>query len=132
PSLDALTFSQDLATLVQAGVTVRDALLALARKENSPAKQAVLTALADAMSHGLSLSAALEQSDAFPQLLVATVAASEQTGDLAIGLFRYARHQQSLRAVRDRVIGASVYPLLLLATRITKQPDRQIAGLFAG
>ncbi|MBA2673402.1 type II secretion system F family protein [Ramlibacter sp.] len=44
-----------------------------------------------------------------------TVAASEQTGDLSTGLSRYARHQQSLRAVRDRVVGACVYPLLLLA-----------------
>jgi len=114
-TLDTLAFSQDLATLVQAGVTVRDAVTALARKESSPAKQSVLIELGEAMSQGLSLSTALQRSAAFPELLVATVAASEQTGDLAAGLFRYAKHQQSLRTVRDRVIGASVYPLLLLA-----------------
>jgi general secretion pathway protein F len=113
--IDTLAFSQDLATLIQAGVTVRDALLALARKEASPRKQAVLSELANAMSHGLSLSAALQQSGAFPDLLVATIAASEQTGDLAVGLMRYARHQQGLRIVRDKVVGASVYPMLLLA-----------------
>jgi general secretion pathway protein F len=50
----------------------------------------------------------------FPPLLIATVAASEETGDLAVGLSRYARHQSSLRSVRDRVIGACVYPMLLL------------------
>jgi general secretion pathway protein F len=43
------------------------------------------------------------------------VAASEETGDLAVGLSRYAKHQQSLRGVRDKVIGACVYPLLLVA-----------------
>lgn len=112
--IDVLNFAQDLATLLQAGVTVRDALLALALKERTFRKQAVLTELADAMSHGQSLSAALQRAGVFPELLVATVAASEQTGDLAVGLLRYAKHQQSLRTVRDRVIGASVYPMLLL------------------
>jgi general secretion pathway protein F len=113
-TVDTLSFAQDLATLVHAGVTVRDALLALARKDASPPRRGILVELADAMTHGLSLSAALERSGVFPELLVATVAASEQTGDLAIGLFRYAKHQQSLRTVRDRVVGASVYPMLLL------------------
>lgn len=114
-TVDTVSFSQDLATLMEAGVTVKEAIDALARKETSPARQRVLSRLNDSMSEGLSFSAALEQSKAFPALLVATVAASEQTGDLATGLSRYARHQQSLRTVRDRVIGACVYPMLLLA-----------------
>lgn len=113
--IDTLSFAQDLATLVQAGVTVKDAMLAMARKEGAPAHRATLSGLVDSMAHGLSLSGAMQQSGVFPQLLIATVAASEQTGDLAAGLWRYARHQQSLRSVRDRLIGASVYPLLLLA-----------------
>jgi general secretion pathway protein F len=114
-AVDTVTFSQDLATMMEAGVTVKEAVDALARKEASSARRQVLSRLNDSMSEGLSFSAALEQSKAFPALLVATVAASEQTGDLATGLSRYARHQQSLRTVRDRVIGACVYPLLLLA-----------------
>jgi general secretion pathway protein F len=114
-AVDTVSFSQDLATLMEAGVTVKEAVEALARKETSVARGQVLSRLNDAMSEGLSFSAALDQSKAFPALLVATVAASEQTGDLATGLSRYARHQQSLRTVRDRVIGACVYPLLLLA-----------------
>jgi general secretion pathway protein F len=114
-AVDTVAFSQDLATLMEAGVTVKEAVDALARKETSAARRQVLSRLNDAMSEGLSFSAALEQSRAFPALLVATVAASEQTGDLATGLSRYARHQQSLRTVRDRVIGACIYPLLLLA-----------------
>jgi general secretion pathway protein F len=112
--IDTVAFSQDLATLMEAGVTVKEGVDALARREESPARRQVLSRLNDAMSEGLSLSAALQQSNAFPALLVATVAASEQTGDLSTGLSRYAKHQQSLRAVRDRVIGACVYPLLLM------------------
>ena len=104
-----------MATLLEAGVSVKEAIHALAARETTAARSQVIHQLAIALSQGLALSGALEQTQAFPALLVATVAASEQTGDLATGLSRYARHQQSLRSVRDRVIGACVYPLLLLA-----------------
>jgi general secretion pathway protein F len=114
-TVDTVAFSQDLATLMEAGVTVKEGVGALARRETSAQRRQILHGLNEAVAEGLSLSAAMEQSRAFPQLLVATVAASEQTGDLSTGLSRYARHQQSLRGVRDKVIGACVYPLLLLA-----------------
>ncbi len=114
-SVDTVIFSQDLATLLEAGLTVKEAIQALTVKELSSSRRQVFTQVNTAITEGLSLSAALEASGAFPALLVATVSASEQTGDLATGLSRFARHQQSLRTVRDRVIGACVYPLLLLA-----------------
>ncbi len=113
-TMDNVAFSQDLATLMDAGVTVKEAIHALTQKEQSPSRRQILAQLDRAVSEGLSFSAAMQRTSAFPDLLLATVAASEQTGDLATGLQRYARHQQSLRAVRDRVVGASVYPLLLL------------------
>lgn len=113
-AFDTVSFSQDLATLMEAGVTIKEALQALTKKETSATKLAVLNALNISVSQGLSFSGALAQTKAFPELLVATVAASEQTGDLSTGLSRYARHQQSLRAVRDKVVGACVYPMLLM------------------
>ncbi len=113
-AMDNVAFSQDLATLMDAGVTVKEAIHALSLKELSPSRRQILAQLDQAVSEGLSFSAAMQRTGAFPDLLLATVAASEQTGDLATGLQRYARHQHSLRTVRDRVIGASVYPLLLL------------------
>lgn len=113
-SLDTVTFSQDMATLMDAGVTVKEAIHALHQQEKSSARQEILGQVNTLILQGLSFSEALTRTRAFPELLVATVAASEETGDLATGLSRYARHQQSLRTVRDRVVGACVYPLLLL------------------
>jgi general secretion pathway protein F len=55
-----------------------------------------------------------EQPDVFPALLVATVAASEETGALVPSLTRHAEHLETLRALRGKVVGAAVYPLLLL------------------
>lgn len=112
--MDTVVFSQDMATLLEAGVTVKEAIAALTKKETSPAKLHTLREVSTSISHGLPFSKALAQAKAFPELLIATVAASEETGDLATGLSRYSKHQQSLRAVRDRVVGACVYPLLLL------------------
>lgn len=113
-TLDNVAFAQDLSTLLGAGVTIKESIYALSQKEPSSARRQVLAQLDRAVSEGLPFSGAMQRVGVFPELLLATVSASEQTGDLAIGLQRYARHQQSLRTVRDRVIGASVYPLLLL------------------
>jgi len=107
-TIDTVTFSQDLATLMEAGVTVKEAIQALTVKETAQSRRQIFEQLNTAISEGLSFSAALERMQAFPVLLVATVAASEQTGDLATGLSRCARHQQSLRTVRDRVVGVCV------------------------
>jgi general secretion pathway protein F len=66
------------------------------------------------LSEGQSLSQALSAVGAFPQMLVAAVTASEQSGDLTKALRRYAEHQNALRELRSRVVGAAIYPATLL------------------
>jgi general secretion pathway protein F len=113
--IDVATFSHELASLLAAGLSVIDALRTLAANDVAGTSRSVLLDVVDLVSEGLPLSAALERpSGRFPALLVATVKASEQTGDLPTALQRYAAHQQSLKALRDKVTGAAVYPLLLL------------------
>ncbi|MDH4060835.1 MAG: type II secretion system F family protein [Aquincola sp.] len=114
--LDVATFSHELASLLAAGLSVIEALRALAAKEAHGAQRAVLLEVVKSVSEGQPLSAALDrQSERFPPLLIATVRASEQTGDLSTSLLRYAQHQQSIKALRDKVVGAAIYPMLLLA-----------------
>jgi len=111
--IDSVTFSQDMSTLISAGVSVKEAIAALNQKGSAQAS--VLDALSTFIAQGLSFSSAMSKTGAFPELLIATVSASEETGDLATGLARYAKHQEGIRFVRDKVVGACVYPLLLLA-----------------
>lgn len=111
--VDSVTFSQDMSTLISAGVSVKEAIAALNQKGSAQAS--VLDALSTFIAQGLSFSSAMSKTGAFPELLIATVSASEETGDLATGLARYAKHQEGIRFVRDKVVGACVYPLLLLA-----------------
>ncbi|MGC4396501.1 type II secretion system F family protein [Hydrogenophaga sp. T2] len=112
--VDVIAFALDLSTLLDAGVTVKESLQALRSRERAQSTRSLIDQLIQHITQGHSLSDSLKRSSGFPDLLIATVAASEQTGDLALGLRRYAKHQEGLRAVRDRVVGASVYPLLLL------------------
>lgn len=113
--LDVALLAEELAALLDAGLGMVDALRTLAQKERSGSARATLQAVADALVEGLPLSAALARREAeFPALLVATVAASEQTGDLVSALRRYAAHLESLRVLRGKVIGAAIYPALLL------------------
>jgi general secretion pathway protein F len=115
-SLDVATLSLELASLLAAGLSVVDALRTLASNESLAARRSVLLNVLQAVSEGLPLSTALQRSEhRFPPLLVATVSASEQTGDLGTALARYAEHEQRLRGLRDKVVGAAIYPVLLLA-----------------
>jgi general secretion pathway protein F len=112
---DVASFAFELSSLLSAGLSLLEALRTLATKERVPVRQAMLNDLIEHVSRGLPLSGALDvQPGRYPRLLVATVSASEQTGDLAVSLRRYAEHQQSLRRLRDQVVGAAIYPALLL------------------
>jgi general secretion pathway protein F len=114
--MDIASLSYELSSLMSAGLSVMDSLRTLARKERHAGRRAVLMDVVAGVDEGLPLSAALARhAGRFPPLLVATVSASEQTGDLGIALRRYADHQQSVKALRDKVVGAAIYPLLLLA-----------------
>jgi len=46
--------------------------------------------------------------------MVASVSASEQTGDMAAALRRYSANFETLRTIRSKALGAAVYPLMLL------------------
>jgi general secretion pathway protein F len=113
-ALDVAAFAHELASLLSAGLSVLQSLQTLALAESSKGS-GDLAEVARIVSEGQTLSAAMEGAGAaFPPLLVATIRASEQTGNLSEALLRYAEHQQSLKALRDKVTGAAIYPLLLL------------------
>lgn len=112
---DVPTFALELAALLKAGLGMVEALSTLANKEREANGKKQITAVQQSVSEGQPLSQALSGQTVFSPLLVATVSASEQTGDLPIALERYAKHQLEIQALKDKVSGAAVYPMLLLA-----------------
>ena len=110
-----MLFSQELLALMNAGLTVVDAVETLAEKEARPESKSVLQQIVAQLYEGRSLSYALHALPAvFPPLYVSTVRASERTGDLAEALSRYIAYQTQVDVVRKKVVSASIYPLLLM------------------
>lgn len=116
PSVNLTLFARELKALLKAGISLVEAVEALAERAKEKHGQiSVLDELVKRMRQGQSFSRALAASpDNFPELFVASVAASEQTGEVVQALDRYIRYQEQADFIRQKVISASVYPLLLL------------------
>jgi len=114
--LDVGLFTDELAALLDAGLGMVDTLRTLSQKERDAGGRQALEAVTREVIEGLPLSAALaNRGDVFPTLLVASVSASEQTGDLVSALRRFSGHLESMRMLRGKLVGAAIYPALLLA-----------------
>jgi general secretion pathway protein F len=110
-------FSQEMAVLLAAGIPMLEAVVTLLEKESSGRVTAVLDQLAASLQHGESFSAsAAKQPAAFDPLFVAVIAAAERSGQLGVALRAHAAYLQWVEALRHKLIGASVYPLLLVGS----------------
>lgn len=117
PSLgaqDLALITRQLATLVQAGLTLDDGLRAVAQQSEKPAVRRLLTAVRARVVEGYSLAQSLaEFPQAFPSLYRATVAAGERAGHLDLVLSRLADYTESRYETRRKVQGALIYPAIL-------------------
>lgn len=110
-----LLFTQELIALLEAGLTLTEALETLGEKESRTESRQLIERLLATMREGRPFSAALAmQGEAFPPLYAATVRAAESTGDLSPALARYVGYQNQIDAVKKKVLSASIYPLLLI------------------
>lgn len=110
-----LLFTQELIALLEAGLTLAEALETLAEKESRAESRQLIERLLATMREGKPFSAALAaQGEAFPALYAATVRAAESTGDLSPALARFVAYQNQIDTVKKKVVSASVYPLLLI------------------
>jgi len=108
-------FTQELIALLDAGLTLTEALETLAEKEHKPEAKQLIERLLSTMREGRAFSAALTAQPAvFPALYAATVRAAETTGDLSPALTRFVAYQNQIDAVRKKVVSASIYPTVLL------------------
>lgn len=108
---------QELSALLEAGLSLVEALEALRDKSGGPAstQRAVLEGLLTTLYQGRPLSLAMEQQPAvFPSLLAATVASAEGSGQLPNALRRYQHYAVRIETLRKRVIGSLVYPSVVM------------------
>src|SRR4051812_27213323 len=111
-----LQFTQELVALLRAGLSLPETLEVMVEKETRPEVRAVFEQMRNALYEGRSFSQALVQGGSrhFPDLYVATVRASERTGDLSEALVRFIEYKERLDLVRKKIVSASIYPIVLL------------------
>jgi len=112
---DLVAFTQELATLVEAGLPLDRALAILGELTPSARLRAVTGALLAAVRGGTSLGDALAQHSPrpFSRLYVNMVRAGEKGGVLDATLKRLAEYLEESQALRDTVASALIYPALL-------------------
>lgn len=110
-------FAQEIVALTEAGFGLVEALETLQAKEQNASYQEVVQGVLAQLRAGTSFSHALAAfPEKFPPLFVESVRASEQTGDISRTLRRYTDYETQLDALKNHVIAASVYPVLLIAS----------------
>ena len=110
-----LLFSQELLALLEAGLNLSEALATLLAKERQTGTRAVLQQVVQALNEGRSFSDVLAlMPQQFPDVYIATVRASERTGDLPRALSRYIAYQLQFESLRKKLVSAAIYPAVLL------------------
>lgn len=110
-----LLFSQELLALLEAGLNLTEAMVTLQRKERQPMVAAVLAELLRQMREGRNFSDVLALSPQhFPDVYVASVRASERTGDLPQALARYIAYQLQFDELRKKLVSTLIYPIMLV------------------
>ena len=114
PHGQLLIFTEQLANLLQAGMTLDEGLSVLEKRLKHPRVQQMTHALHQALVDGRSFSQALsEMPRIFPPLYVNLVAAGEASGALPQILLRLVKHLMQAKNLRDRVQQALIYPAFL-------------------
>jgi type II secretory pathway component PulF len=114
PHGQLLVFTEQLAHLLQAGMTLDEGLSILEKRLKQPRVQQMTHALHQALVDGRSFSQALsELPRIFPPLYVNLVAAGEASGALPQILLRVVKSLMQAKELRDRVQQALIYPAFL-------------------
>lgn len=114
PHSQLLVFTEQLAHLLQAGMTLDEGLGVLEKRLKHPRVQQLTRALHQALVDGRSFSQALREFPRiFTPLYVNLVAAGEASGALSDILMRLVKHLMQAKSLRDRVQQALIYPAFL-------------------
>jgi type II secretory pathway component PulF len=114
-----LIFTEQLAHLLQAGMTLDEGLSILVKRLRQPRVQQMTQSLHRSLVDGRSFSQALREFPRiFPPLYVNMVAAGEASGALPDILHRLVKHLMQAKSLRDRVQQALIYPAFLAVAGI--------------
>lgn len=114
-----MSFTRQLATLVNAGLPLVRGLQVLGRQEKNPMLKKALTDMGDAIEGGSNFAEALVQHPKiFDKLYVNMVKAGEVGGVLDKVLLSLAEFMEKVQKIKNKVKGAMVYPIVVLSLAV--------------
>lgn len=112
---DVILMTNQLGVMVDTGVTLSEALDAIAMQARNPAMEGLVDAISTQVKGGVEFSTALEQHPkVFGRLYVAMMKASEASGTMATMLQRLAEYLEQEQDLRRKIRGAMLYPVGML------------------
>jgi type IV pilus assembly protein PilC len=110
-----LTFNQELLALVRAGLPIIQSFDIMLERQKNLRFREVLLNIRDQIKSGVALSDAFATyGNLFPPIYSTSLRAGERSGDLEGVLRRFLRYQKIIVNLRKRVVGALVYPAVLV------------------
>ena len=114
-----MIFTRQLATLIDSGLPLLRGLNVLAKQERDSVLRKTINNLADAVQSGGTFSESLAQHPLiFNNLYVNMVKAGEVGGVLELVLTRLAEFQEKAAKIKNKVIAAMVYPIIVMTMAI--------------
>src|SRR5712675_1399240 len=118
-SQDLAIATRQLATLIGAGIPLIDALTALVDQIEQPRLKRIMGAVKQKVNEGSSLADSLgEHPKVFSALYVNMIRAGESSGALDVVLVRLADLTESQAQLRNKIIGAMLYPAIMVLVGI--------------
>ena len=116
---DVIDFSHQLATLIESGISIFTALELLKEQAPRAAFRKIIAGLVEELQGGNSFSQALSKyPQVFPSMYCQVVKASEQAGNLEVGLRQVAGYMEKRATTTNRVKRALAYPAMVLLMAI--------------
>ena len=112
---EVTAFTQEMAALLEAGITIPQALAAMKEEIDNPALKAVVQSLWESVHKGIALSTAMEvHQKQFSSLYVSMIRVGEEAGALHQVMQDVAELLEHEDDVRSEVVTAVAYPLFVL------------------
>jgi type IV pilus assembly protein PilC len=119
PAREFLFFNQEFSALLRAGLPILTSLDILIDRRKNPIFKKALENIRVRVKGGESLSEAFAaQGELFPKLYGASLASGERSGELPNVLKRYISYTRSIMTIQKKVVGALIYPAILVCVSI--------------
>lgn len=135
---DLAVLTRQLATLVQSGMPLEEALAAIGEQSENARMKSIVLGVRARVREGYSFADGLKDFPrAFPDIYRATVEAGEQSGHLDAVLERLADFTESRQELSSKVRNAMIYPIVLLVfclliiTLMMSYVVPKVVGVFA-